>query len=61
MKKRSVLSWILEFAGRKKSFFAGSVVLAMFGVAASFIPYVIIAKIVEQLLLGNKDFEKSIP
>ncbi len=56
MKKRSVLSWILEFAGRKKSFFAGSVVLAMFGVAASFVPYVIIAKIVEQLLLGNKDF-----
>ncbi len=55
-KKRGVLSWIFEFAGRKKAYFGGSVILAMLGVAASFVPYMIIARIVEQLLLGNKDW-----
>ena len=50
--KRSTLSWIMEFAGRKKSYFSGSIVLAVFGVAASFIPYLIIADIVGKLLLG---------
>ena len=56
-KKRSVLSWVLEFAGRKRAYFGGSVVLAMLGVAASFVPYLIIAKIVEQLLAGNTDWD----
>ena len=37
-KKRSLLSWILEFAGRKKSYFGGSVVLAILGVGA-FVAY----------------------
>ncbi len=37
-KKRGLLSWILEFAGRKRAFFGGSVLLAMLGVAASFVP-----------------------
>ncbi len=55
MKKRSLLSWILEFAGRKKGCFGGSVILAVFGVAASFIPYLIIADIVRNLLNGNYD------
>ncbi|MBR5717847.1 MAG: hypothetical protein IKX16_02375 [Clostridia bacterium] len=48
MKKRGLLSWVLEFAGRKRAYFGGSVVLAMLGVAASFVPYLIIARIVEQ-------------
>ncbi len=56
MKKRGLLSWVLEFAGRKKAYFGGSVILAMLGVAASFVPYLIIAKIVEQLLSGNRDW-----
>ncbi len=55
-KKRGLLSWVLEFAGRKRAYFAGSVLLAMLGVAASFIPYLIIAKIVGQLLAGNRDW-----
>ncbi|MBR5659478.1 MAG: ABC transporter ATP-binding protein [Lachnospiraceae bacterium] len=54
MKKRGLLSWVLEFAGRKKAFFGGSVVLAILGVAASFVPYLIISKIVEELLSGNR-------
>ena len=56
MKKRGLLSWVLEFAGRKKAYFGGSVILAMLGVAASFVPYLIIAKIVEQLLYGNREW-----
>ena len=56
MKKRGLLSWVLEFAGRKRGYFGGSVVLAMFGVAASFVPYLIIAEIVGQLLSGNTDW-----
>lgn len=57
MKKRGLVSWVLEFAGRKRAYFGGSVVLAMFGVAASFVPYLIIAKIVEQLLPGNREWD----
>ena len=55
-KKRGILSWVLEFAGRKRAYFGGSVVLAVFGVAASFVPYIIIAKIVTQLLAGNREW-----
>ncbi len=56
MKKRSTFSWVLEFAGRKKSFYLGSVILAILGVAASFVPYLIIADMVRELLAGNRDF-----
>ena len=57
MKKRGLISWILEFSGRKKGFFAGSVILALMGVATSFVPYLIIAKIVGELLKGNRDWD----
>ena len=56
MKKRGLLSWVLEFAGRTRAYFGWSVVLAMLGVASSFGPYLIIARIVEQLLAGNRDW-----
>lgn len=56
MKKRGLFSWVLEFAGRKRAYFGGSVLLAMLGVAASFVPYIIIANIVRQLLAGNKEW-----
>ncbi|MBR0119490.1 MAG: ABC transporter ATP-binding protein [Eubacterium sp.] len=57
MKKRGILSWIMEFAGREKAFFGGSVLLAILGVAASFVPYLIIADMVKELLAGNKDWD----
>ncbi len=56
-KKRSLLSWVIEFAGRKKSYFGGSVVLAILGVASSFVPYLIMADIVEKLLCGNREWD----
>ncbi len=55
MKKRGVLSWVLEFAGRKRSYYGGSVALAIFGVAASFVPYLIIADIVQHLIEGGAE------
>ena len=57
MKKRGLLSWVLEFAGRKRKYFAGSVILAICGVAASFVPYLLIANIVENLLAGNREWD----
>ena len=55
MKKKGILSRVFEFAGRKKSYYVGSVILAILGVAASFAPYLIIADIVRSLLGGNND------
>ncbi len=56
MKKRGFFSWLLEFAGRKKAYFGGSVILAILGVAASFVPYLLMANIVEQLIAGNREW-----
>ena len=55
MRKRGVLSWVFEFAGRKSGYYGGSVTLAIVGVAASFIPYLLIADIVSNLIAGNRD------
>jgi ATP-binding cassette subfamily B protein len=57
VKKKSTLSWILEFAGRKMNYFGWSVILAIFGVALSFAPYLIISDIVGQLLSDNRDWK----
>ena len=56
MKKRGFFSWLFEFAGRKKAYFGGSVILAVLGVAASFVPYLLMANIVEQLIAGNREW-----
>ena len=56
MKKKSTLSWVLEFAGRKSKYFGWSVVLAIFGVALSFAPYLLMSDMVVQLINGNKDW-----
>ncbi len=55
MKKKSTLSWVLTFAGRKVGFFGGSVILAILGVAVSFTPYLIIARMISELLAGNRE------
>ncbi len=55
MGKRNTFSWVLEFAGRKKLFYMGSVLLAILGVAASFVPYLLIADVVGALIAGNMD------
>lgn len=56
MKRKGLLSWILEFAGRKRLYFGGSIFLAMLGVGTSFVAYMIIARIVGQLLMKNMEW-----
>ena len=55
-RKRGTLSWVMEFAGRKRSYFGGSVLLAVLGVAASFLPYLLMADVVGKLIAGTKDW-----
>ena len=55
-RKRSTLSWIMEFAGSKKSSYVSSVLLAILSVLCGFIPYTFMAKIVRGLLEQPVDF-----
>ncbi len=54
-KKRSTLSWVLEFAGMNKSSYVLSVLFAVISVIAGFVPYFYVAKIVRALIDGQKD------
>lgn len=54
-KKRSTLSWVLEFAGMNKSSYILSVLFAIISVLAGFVPYFYVAKIVKALIAGEKD------
>ena len=57
-KKRSAASWILEWAGQKRSAYVWSVVLAVGNVIFKIIPYFIIANVVKMFLDGNKEFKE---
>ncbi len=56
VKKRGALSWVLEFAGSRRSSYVGSVLLAILSVLAGFIPYIFMANIVRGLLEKTADF-----
>ena len=56
MKTKSTFSWVLEFSGRKKIYFGASVLSAILGVAASFIPYLLTADVVRNLIAGNREW-----
>ena len=58
-KKRSAASWILEWAGQKRSAYVWSVVLAVGNVIFKIIPYFIIANVVTMFLDGSKEFKES--
>ena len=55
-KQRGALSWVLEFAGRKRGHYVGSVVLALLSVLSGFLPYTFLANIVRGLLEQKADF-----
>lgn len=57
-KKKSAVSWILEWAGQKRSAYVWSVVLAVGNVIFKIIPYFIIANVVKMFLDGNKEFKE---
>jgi ATP-binding cassette subfamily B protein len=55
VKKRTTISWIVQFAGKKGGYFLGSILIAVLGVACSFIPYLVIADMVRELIAGNTE------
>ena len=57
-KKKSAASWILEWAGQKRSDYVWSVVLAVGNVIFKIIPYFIIANVVTMFLDGSKEFKE---
>ena len=56
-KKRFAASWILEWAGQKRSAYVWSVVLATGSVIFKVIPYFMIADVVKMFLDGNREFK----
>lgn len=56
-KKRPAASWILEWAGQKRSAYVWSVVLAAGSVIFKVIPYFMIADVVKMFLDGNREFK----
>jgi len=59
-KKRSAVSWVLEFAGRKKMHYIGTVILAVLSVTCGFIPYIFMANIVKSLIEKTADLNYCI-
>lgn len=56
-KEKSLLQMIFTFAGEKKMYYGLSIVLAVLSVASAIAPYFIIARLVSQLLGGQRDFQ----
>ncbi len=55
--KKSLISWIFYFAGSKKGQYIVSVLFALLSVACCIAPYFIIARIVQQLMAGVRDWQ----
>ncbi|MCR5154886.1 MAG: ABC transporter ATP-binding protein/permease [Lachnospiraceae bacterium] len=53
--KKSILAWILEWAGRKKGYYIGSILLAIINVLFKVIPFFIIGNIVQLLVEECKE------
>ena len=56
VKKQGTLSWIVEFAGSKRSSYVLSILLALFSVLCGFIPYIFMAGIVRGLFEQTVNF-----
>ncbi|MBD9291264.1 MAG: ABC transporter ATP-binding protein [Coprococcus eutactus] len=57
-KKKSAVSWVLTWAGQKKSSYVWSVILAVINVVFKIVPYFIIADVVRMFLDGDKDLRE---
>lgn len=55
--KKSLIGWIFYFAGSKKGQYIVSVFFALLSVACCIAPYFIIARIVQQLMAGVRDWQ----
>ena len=56
-KKKSLLSWIFQFAGQKKPMYVFSIIFAVLSVACAIMPYLMIVQIVRQLLSGIRELD----
>lgn len=55
-KRRSVISWLWEFSGRRKAEYLASILMAVLGVICSLIPYYIMIDIIKELVSGTEEF-----
>lgn len=55
-KEKSSAAWIMQWAGRQKSLYSVSVVLAVLNVLFKLIPFFIIGDVINKLLNGEKSF-----
>ena len=55
--KKGLVGWIIEFAGEKKGQYIASVFFALLSVACCIAPYFMIARIIQQLLAGVRDWQ----
>lgn len=58
-KKKSAVSWILTWAGQKRSAYVWSVLLAIGNVIFKILPYFIIADVVKLFLNGERSLKIS--
>ena len=56
-KNKSMISWVLEFTKMDAPSYVFSVIFAIISVAAGFVPYFFVARIVAALIEGNKDMK----
>ena len=56
MKKKSLVSWIMEFVSLHKLYYILSLLFAFASVICGFLPYFFISHIINELLAGNQDW-----
>ncbi len=58
MKKRSQISYVIEWAGAKKKYYLASILLATLNVICRLVPYYFIADIIKLIIAGNKNIQE---
>lgn len=56
-KEESPIAWLFSQVGDKKPYFVMSILLAFLSVISGIMPYFVVAKIVSNLVCGEKDFK----
>ena len=56
-KQKSILHYVFKYAGTYKVRYFISIAFALLGVCFSMIPFMLMGKLVENLVKGNRDFQ----
>ena len=54
-KEKGTFGWVFTFAGQKKSGYIASVIFAVIGAAFQILPFFVMARVIGELLAGNRD------